>query len=161
MGTTADKLNYLDQTKTAIKDAIITKGVSVPDNTTFREYANKIEEISGGGGGSPIDTLVEYAKQNGQLISVEYESTFTANVDLRDEIIMVVINHDLNKLIGTFTSKRTTDEVFNLIYSVEDTVSGFQFVLDSVNKKLKVIDSIGMAPMYVYDIYIVSNVTFS
>lgn len=45
MGTTADKLAYLNGTKTAIKNAIINKGVAVPDGTTFRAYADKIADI--------------------------------------------------------------------------------------------------------------------
>ena len=50
MGTLADKLSYLDGTKTAIKNAIIAKGVDVEDTGTFRAYADKIGEIEGGGG---------------------------------------------------------------------------------------------------------------
>lgn len=45
MGTTADKLEYLQGTKAAIKQAIVNKGVAVPDGTTFRAYAEKIGEI--------------------------------------------------------------------------------------------------------------------
>ena len=45
MGTTADKLQYLNDTKTAIKNAIAAKGVDVPDGTTFRAYADKIASI--------------------------------------------------------------------------------------------------------------------
>lgn len=45
MGTTADKLEYLDGTKSAIKQAIVNKGVAVPDGTTFRAYAEKIGDI--------------------------------------------------------------------------------------------------------------------
>ena len=51
MGTIADKLTYLGQTKTEIRDAIISKGVTVPAATTFREYAGKIREITAGSGG--------------------------------------------------------------------------------------------------------------
>lgn len=46
MGTTADKLAHLNGTKTAIKNAITAKGVAVPEGTSFREYANKIGDIS-------------------------------------------------------------------------------------------------------------------
>ena len=49
MGTVADKLVYLNGTKAAIKDAIVAKGVSVADTDTFRSYADKIGQISGGG----------------------------------------------------------------------------------------------------------------
>lgn len=48
MGNIQDKLNYLSDTKEAIKQAIITKGVEIADNDTFRSYANKIEEITTG-----------------------------------------------------------------------------------------------------------------
>lgn len=50
MGTSADKLNRLIQTKAEIKNAIIEKGVEVDSSTPFKDYANKIKEISGGGG---------------------------------------------------------------------------------------------------------------
>lgn len=47
MGTAADKLAYLTGTKDAIKQAIAAKGVDIPDGTTFRGYAEKINNISG------------------------------------------------------------------------------------------------------------------
>lgn len=50
MGTISDKLVYLNDTKAAIKTAIENKGVTVSTDTTFRDYASKIGEISGGGG---------------------------------------------------------------------------------------------------------------
>lgn len=37
--------SYLQATKDAIKNAITEKGVSVPDGTTFRDYASKIASI--------------------------------------------------------------------------------------------------------------------
>ena len=48
MGTIADKLTYLAGTKTAIKDAIEEKNVAV-GNIPFRQYADKISLIGGGG----------------------------------------------------------------------------------------------------------------
>ena len=48
MGTTAEKLAYLSETKTEIKNAIAAKGVSVPDGATFRQYADLISGISTG-----------------------------------------------------------------------------------------------------------------
>lgn len=49
------KLNYLIDTKEQIRTAIQSKGVAVPEETTFREYTDKISQISGGGGGSSTD----------------------------------------------------------------------------------------------------------
>ncbi len=45
MGTTAEKLSYLKQTKAAIKTAIQGKGVAVAYSDTFRSYAQKIAGI--------------------------------------------------------------------------------------------------------------------
>ena len=50
MGTIAEKLTYLNETKNAIKEAIVNKGVSVNDSDTFRSYADKISSIEAGGG---------------------------------------------------------------------------------------------------------------
>lgn len=52
MGTSADKLNKLIQTKADIKNAIIEKGGVVNDSTPFGDYAQAIRDISGGGGSS-------------------------------------------------------------------------------------------------------------
>lgn len=46
MGTTADKLLYLNQTKQAIKSAIDATGLTVPDGTPFRQYAEYIQKLS-------------------------------------------------------------------------------------------------------------------
>ena len=50
--TIQDKLTYLSDTKDAIKQAIIGKGVEVTDTDTFRSYADKIKTIQSGGGGT-------------------------------------------------------------------------------------------------------------
>lgn len=51
MGTIAEKLAYLDQTKTAIRQAIAAKGVAVSDVDAFRSYAEKIGKITQSGTG--------------------------------------------------------------------------------------------------------------
>ena len=40
------KLNYLLDTKEAIKEAIVNKKVEVSDTDTFRSYADKINDIN-------------------------------------------------------------------------------------------------------------------
>lgn len=47
-GTTACKLAVANEAKTLIRNALISKGVDVPDTTPFRQYAGKIEEIQSG-----------------------------------------------------------------------------------------------------------------
>jgi hypothetical protein len=46
MGTTADKLQYLANTKALIKTAIEDKGQTISSENTFRDYVGKIENIS-------------------------------------------------------------------------------------------------------------------
>ena len=49
MGTIAEKLSRLSQTKTEIKAAIVAKGVAVADADAFSTYPNKIAAIQTGG----------------------------------------------------------------------------------------------------------------
>ena len=43
--TTSEKLEYLNNTKTLIKNAIINKGQEITSSTPFREYVDKINSI--------------------------------------------------------------------------------------------------------------------
>lgn len=47
-GTTACKLAVANEAKTLIRNALINKGVDVPDTTPFRQYAGKVGEIQNG-----------------------------------------------------------------------------------------------------------------
>lgn len=47
-GTTACKLAVTNEAKTLIRNALISKGVDVPDTTPFRQYAGKVGEIQSG-----------------------------------------------------------------------------------------------------------------
>ena len=48
MGTTAQKLEYLQGTKNVLKTQLTAKGVAVPSNTTFRQMANLVGTIRTG-----------------------------------------------------------------------------------------------------------------
>lgn len=83
MGTIADKLSYLNDTKTAIKNAVVAKGVSVSDADTFRSYADKIGQISGGGApatkyGVSLDNLLGSVDANGVYQLSDAPFTFDA-----------------------------------------------------------------------------------
>lgn len=75
MGTVAEKLTYLNETKTAIKDAIVAKGVPVSDTDTFRSYAAKVERIPSGPatkyGVSIIDILGNVEKNGTYVFPTE------------------------------------------------------------------------------------------
>lgn len=63
MGTTADKLNAILNTKEAIKQAIRDKGVYIGDHDAFAEYPDAIRRIETGSGGS--DEFFNLRTQNG------------------------------------------------------------------------------------------------
>lgn len=63
MGTTSNKLNYLNQTKNLIAQAIRSKNIEVDGNATFRSYATKIRQIKaivvgGGNATNEIDLII-------------------------------------------------------------------------------------------------------
>ena len=63
MGTLADKLQYLKDTKNAIMNAIIEKGIEITSSDTFRSYADKIKGITSGGVGG-YTTTIDNVKNN-------------------------------------------------------------------------------------------------
>ena len=73
MATIAEQLTSLANTKAAIKQSIIDKGVQVADTDPFSAYPAKIGQISGGGGattkyGVSIDNLLGNVDENGVLL---------------------------------------------------------------------------------------------
>src|SRR5574344_2004248 len=93
----ANKLNKLVETKSAIKTAIVNKGVAVSDSDTFASYADKIASISGGGG-TPTEGIygVFIYDTNGNLTKPEEWNT--ANNDLA--VGVAVIDENCSIVIG-------------------------------------------------------------
>lgn len=79
MGTTAEKLAYLADTKTAIKNAIVAKGIEVLENTTFREYADKIGKIEQSSGITNKAFTLYINKENPHVDPVESFSSVSYN----------------------------------------------------------------------------------
>ena len=96
MGTITDKLNKLAETKSAIKTAIVNKGVAVSDSDTFASYADKIASIEGGG--TPTEGIygVFIYDTNGNL--TKPEEWDTTNNDLA--VGVAVIDENCAFVIG-------------------------------------------------------------
>lgn len=103
MGTITDKLNKLAETKSAIKTAIVNKGVAVSDSDTFASYADKINTISGGG--TPTEGIygVFIYDTNGNL--TKPEEWDTANNDLA--VGVAVIDENCSFIIEKTVSYST------------------------------------------------------
>ena len=69
--TIQDKLAYLEETKEAIKQSIIAKGVSVSESDTFRSYADKIEAIQAGGSIAGAPSGIRFSKSTFTTVPVE------------------------------------------------------------------------------------------
>lgn len=62
--TLKEKLEHINETKSLIKNAIISKGQAVADTDTFRSYADKISAIVGGGlSEEDYDTCLDLSKE--------------------------------------------------------------------------------------------------
>ena len=73
MGTVADKLALLQNTKASIRQAIVAKGQSIEDTAPFSSYPEKIAAIKSAQPG--IGTLVGYADNNITYTTVKNETT--------------------------------------------------------------------------------------
>ena len=98
MGTITDKLNKLAETKSAIKTAIVNKGVAVSDSDTFASYASKIASISGGGSSHEFDfTVIGYDEEECR------EANEVANIMIASGYTVEDINKSIDYSIQLYT----------------------------------------------------------
>jgi len=105
--TMLDKLYYLEKTKSDIRDSLINRGVSVPSDTPFREYAELIDLI-----GSEELILIEQYKEGILSVINRLNRKFGLRIPLEvnfnnilssiDSVFMPVVycNADINSKIS-------------------------------------------------------------
>lgn len=98
MGTLADKLQYLKDTKDAIMNAIIEKGVAITSLDTFRSYADKIKSITSGGEPTVYDTVSSVDKNPYDYIS---KDSFSDNLT---SVTMVTVDNLTSNIVGSPTN---------------------------------------------------------
>ena len=113
---TSDKLNKLLETKAAIRQAIIDKGVEVGDDVVFADYASKIDSIEVGGGS---DDFLAMRTNNGTDMSHLFHGYQGINLDVSnldvsnatDISSMFDVCHYLQTLTGlnTWDTKNVTN----------------------------------------------------
>ena len=139
MGTIADKLLYLQDTKSAIKDAIVAKGVSIPTGTPFRNYATKISEISGGEGptlpqADPYVRPAEWLALPPNVNGVEKVSILKAVFDTDSEFVAFSCWDDYtvdwgDGTVENFTNNRKAEHKYDYsnVNLNSDTVAKFGY----------------------------------
>lgn len=98
MGNITEKLLYLAETKELIKEAIIEKGVDMGEDVTFREYAEYINEIEGGGGATiprPYSTYIAEAKEvyTGEYDNVIYAEGYGTDTGVTYHTVMFLLDN--------------------------------------------------------------------
>lgn len=120
MGTTAQKLNKILETKEAIRTAINNKGGTLTTTDTFASYATAIDNLPSGGGGS-LKTLLDATKSCYNLF-YNYKGT---------SIEGLISYNDTENVITTFgmfyqCENLTTISLFNTT-NVKDMTSMFAY----------------------------------
>jgi len=129
MATIAEQLTSLANTKTAIKDAIVAKGVAVSDSDTFRSYADKIGQIESGGGsasatklGVSIDNMIGDVDANGVLQSPSVPFEIKAvGVKVIGAYAMQYKFRGLSNATSADFSSVETIETYGLYYAMPDS----------------------------------------
>lgn len=96
MGTTAEKLTYLGTTKNTLKANLISKGMTIPQNTTFRRMAEMVGEISAQtskykvtvnvNNGIYSITIDEHTLNSGETYEFEAEAGQIVNFDISSDV---------------------------------------------------------------------------
>ena len=76
------KLDYLEETKRLIQEAIAAKGVSVSDTDTFRSYADKISSIQSGGSIAGAPSGIKFGYSTFTTVPAEIIPYLEAQTDL-------------------------------------------------------------------------------
>lgn len=128
MGSINEKLDYLEETKGLIKQAIINKGQSITDDVPFREYVEKISAISTGDFADASATI----NLTGPSYNVGDTFTTTELGNYELNTICLVSYHptegtdaDLSGIIiGEITVKNSTAQILKVIYKFVDKTIG-------------------------------------
>lgn len=128
MGTLADKLQYLKDTKDAIMNAIIEKGVAITSSDTFRSYADKIKSITSGDKPIVYGTVSSIDKNPYDYISKDSFS------DSLTSVVVTLVDNLSSRIVGSLSNKLGIVSGFNSDRYVDD---GINLTLDSQSYYIK------------------------
>ena len=156
MGSIRAKIEYLEATKKAIRDAIVAKGVAVADTDTFRSYADKIDSIKGTSHTTPTNTYEKgtLAGKVAYLLDTK-EAIRRAITAAGVEVSTTAKFRDYANKISQIESPIISFTIDSISYSadtgmtwgewVESDYSGGTFEIDSYNEVKKIGTSTAIA----------------
>lgn len=136
MATIAEQLTSLANTKTAIKDAIVAKGVSVADTDTFASYADKIGQIETGGGGEVVNKTKFGMTIDELLGDVDADGVYTLPTTPLSINLSGVKSVPANSFYYAFPGKYVAELIANDVVFVG--ASGFMDALFSAKGNIKI-----------------------
>lgn len=172
MGTTAEKLTYLNTTKQNLKTVINTTGAGLIDSSTFRSYANVLNNKILGAINGDVDLFEEYPKVSGNgtdlslngivegkmaitpqgVSSQDGEPTPTTPIPVKSvtgENSLVICNENLfNK--NSITPNSYLDSDGNIITNTTWSISDYIPVIAGEDYVYRWLTTVGNAPMSCY-----------
>ena len=114
MGTTAQKLNKILETKEAIRTAINNKGGTLTTTDTFASYPSAIDNLPSGGGGS-LKTLLDATKSCYYLFYLYSGTSVNDLISYSDTSEVTNMNYMFSQCINlTTTPQLDTSNVTNM-----------------------------------------------
>lgn len=120
MGTTADKLNKILETKEAIRTAINNKGGTLTTTDTFASYATAIDSLPSGGGNPLKEYLDETKDASFMFCGFSSNSYYTTWYNyLTEERLKKILNYNTTSSVKNmrgmfyFCNKLTTTPLIN------------------------------------------------
>lgn len=152
------KLEYLKETKEAMKSALINKGVEVSDNDTFRSYASKIRNVTGsldvdnisfGDIANDFDGLVilgpeaevtintpKYETSPNITFEAKNKSSSTSDIGLYDDRNRVfTFNYGLNPIVlyGSYSQTKYNRNFYNVNMNKYHSTSDFNDMYSTIH----------------------------
>ena len=147
MGTTSQKLTYLNTTKSKIKDSINLTGANITNNDTFRSYADKLK-----------DSLLDVLNNGIDVIWNNFPKTTGTGTEITlNNTIQAPMKIDLK---GNTSQESTTGKNLLQNTATTQTINGITFTINS-DKSVKVSGTASATVYLAYNTFLLKAGTYT